>query len=67
MNIIETSIPDVSSDNIEKNKSIIADNIIENVYPLFDEVYKAKLQQVEQLKDEIKNTRERMKNEIQYH
>jgi predicted Holliday junction resolvase-like endonuclease len=60
MNIIETSIPDVTKHNINKHKEVIADNIIQNVYPLFDEVYQAKLEQVAQLKNKIKSGKREM-------
>lgn len=63
MNIIETSVPDVTKHNISKNKETIADSIIENVYPLFDEVYQAKLDRVVQLQNRIKTGRKKLKNE----
>ena len=42
MKIIETKFPDVTPETINKSKLVLADNIIKNVYPLFDEVYQAK-------------------------
>lgn len=63
MNIIETSIPDVTEDNISRNKEAIADSIVENVYPLFDEVFQAKLNQVLQLRNKIKTGRKKLQNE----
>jgi multidrug resistance efflux pump len=63
MNIIETSIPDVTKENIQKNKEIIANNIIENVYPLFDEVYKAKVHQAVDLKKKIKLGKNQLRSE----
>jgi len=63
MNIIETNIPDVTKHNISGNKERIADSIIQNVYPLFDEVYQAKLDQVVQLKNRIKTGRGKIKTE----
>lgn len=63
MNIIETKIPDVTKDNISSNKEIIADNIIQNVYPLFDEVYKAKEQNLGILRNKVKNTKSKMISE----
>jgi len=50
MNIIETSIPDVTDTNLDQSKVILADNIISNVYPLFDDVYTEKVSQVKKLK-----------------
>jgi hypothetical protein len=43
MNIVETKIPDVTSSNINRAKEILVDNIVKNVYPLYDEVYTGKL------------------------
>ena len=63
MNIIETNIPDVTESNIPRNKEIIADSIVENVYPLFDEVHKAKLEQVAQLKNRIRTGKTEIKSE----
>jgi len=60
MNIIETDIPDTTRHNISENKEIIANSIINNVYPLFDEVYHAKINQVVQLKNKIKTSKENM-------
>ena len=63
MNLIETKIPDVTEENILSSKEIIADNVINNVYPLFDEVYQAKIGQANNLKIKIKSGRTKMKNE----
>lgn len=63
MNIIETSIPDVTIENLNQNKILIADNIIKNVYPLFDEVYQAKLERVIELRSNVKGGKMKMKTE----
>ena len=63
MNIIETSIPDVTKNSIDVSKEIIADNIIKNVYPLFDEVYNARIEQVAILKNKFKTGKSRIRNE----
>jgi hypothetical protein len=63
MNVVLTKIPDITRENISYNKEIIADSIIENVYPLFDEVYQAKIGRVTFLKNKIKTKREQMGNE----
>ena len=55
MNIIETSIPDVTDTNLDQSKVILADNIISNVYPLFDDVYTEKVSQVKKLKTLYEN------------
>lgn len=63
MNIQETLIPDVTPENIEENKIIIANNIIGNVYPLFDEVYQAKVDRVRALKNQVKKKKLNMKTQ----
>lgn len=63
MNIIETNIPDTTQHNISEHKEIIADSIIQNVYPLFDEVYQAKVDQVMQLKNKIKTGKANMQTQ----
>jgi hypothetical protein len=63
MNIIETNIPDTTKHNISEQKEIIADSIIKNVYPLFDEVYQAKIDQVVQLKNKIKTGKANMQTQ----
>lgn len=50
MNIIETEIFDIGEDNIDTTKINLADKIINNVGPLFDEVFKEKVQKLEQAK-----------------
>lgn len=63
MNIIETKIPDVTKRNISTNKELIADSIIKNVYPLFDEVHQVKLDQVVKLRNKIKTGRAQIRTE----
>jgi len=63
MNIIETNVPDVTVDNIQTSKTILADNIIKNVYPLFDGVYTEKLEAVSNLKLQIKNRKQHLRAE----
>lgn len=50
MNIIETSNPDVTKSNLDESKVILADNIIKNVYPLFDDVYTEKVSYMKKLR-----------------
>ena len=49
MIIVETKHPDVTDSNIDTSKIILAENIIKNVYPLFDDVYTEKVSQVRKL------------------
>jgi hypothetical protein len=43
MNIIETKIPDIDVDNIDESKVKLADNIIGNINPLFDDLQQVKI------------------------
>ena len=63
MKIIETNIPDVTENNVDLHKKTIAESIMKNVYPLFDEVYKAKISQVTDLKTRIQTGKAKMKTE----
>ena len=63
MNIIETKIPDVTPDNLNQSKLSLANSIIQNVYPLFDEIYTEKIGQVDDLKREIETNRKIMKSQ----
>jgi len=54
MNIIETKIPDITPETIDKSKLVLANNIIQNVYPLFDEVYQGKIGSVSSIKKLLK-------------
>jgi transposase len=55
MNIIETKIPDVHEENINQSKVVLADNIIRNIYPLFDEVFNTKVEQVRKLEEKLES------------
>jgi hypothetical protein len=63
MKITETDIQDVTHKNIAENKQLIADSVIENLYPLFDEVYQAKMSQVFQLRNKVKAKQKQMHTE----
>ena len=62
MNITETNIPDVTKKNIDKNKQFIADSIINNIYPLFDEVLIAKKDKLNELQRLIKERKVSLKD-----
>jgi hypothetical protein len=55
MIIEETSIPNVVPENIDESKLVLADNIIQNVYPLFSEIYSTRIGEIEDIKTEIEN------------
>jgi hypothetical protein len=63
MIITETRIPDVTEENITRAKKILAENIIKNVYPLFDGVYTEKLETVNNLKRQIRNKKKELRTE----
>lgn len=54
MKIEETKIPDVTNENISDSKNILAESIIKNVYPLFDEVFNSKVDEVRKKEDILK-------------
>ncbi len=54
MKIIITNIPDVTPETIDESKVVLANNIIKNVYPLFDEVYQGKMGHVNKMKKVLK-------------
>jgi len=53
MIIEETNIPNVLPDNIPQSKAVLADSIISNVYPLFNEVYSTRVDEIEILKKQL--------------
>jgi predicted DNA binding protein len=54
MKITVTKIPDVTKETVEKSKVVLADNIIQNVYPLFDEVYQGKMTHINEFKTRLR-------------
>jgi len=50
MIITQTNYADITESNLDESKIILADNIIKNVYPLFDDVYTEKVSQLKKLK-----------------
>lgn len=57
MKIEETKIPDVTDKNIGESKNILAESIIKNVYPLFDEVFNSKVDEVGKREDVLNSKR----------
>lgn len=58
MIIEETNIPNVIPENIDKAKKNLAENVIQSVYPLFDEVYHSHINEIEELNKELKEKRQ---------
>jgi hypothetical protein len=65
MIITETNIPDVTYETLDQSKLSLANGIINNVYPLFDEVYTSKNDQVDELKGQITSNNKKLKAEKQ--
>jgi len=57
MNITETKMPDVIPENINESKIVLAESIIQNVYPLFDEVYNTRVSDLGNLQKTLKTKR----------
>ena len=57
MKISKTNILDVTKENVELVKLNLANQIIENVYPLFDEFHKSKELEIEESKEILENKR----------
>lgn len=53
INIIETSINDINRSNINQSKQNLAEKLINNIYPLFDELYNEKENEYNDLQDNI--------------
>lgn len=60
MNIINTEIPDVTKKNINKTKLKLANNVIQNVFPLFDEVYEGKLKELKKSEDDLRTKKDQV-------
>jgi len=61
MIIENTKIPDVVIENIDISKMILADNIISNIYPLFDDMYSESLNSTKSLETQYKNKKIQVK------
>lgn len=63
MEIIETQYADVSIENIDKAKLILSDQIIKNVYPLFDEIHLDKESESNDLEKKYLSNKSKLKKE----
>lgn len=61
MKLQHTKIPDVTTHNIEESKLVLSNNIIENIYPLFDEVYQEKRKNISGIQKTYKERRDIVK------
>lgn len=58
MNIEILSLPDMTKNNIQESKVLLADSIIENIYPLFDNIFMERKNKVEELSFDLKRREE---------
>jgi hypothetical protein len=58
MIVEETTIPNITRKNFDQSKTNLANSIIENVYPLFSEVYTIRTEEIDELKKENINKKE---------
>ena len=61
MIVEQTKIPDVIIENIDNSKIVLADNIISNIYPLFDDMYSEYLSSTSNLKNDFKKKKAEVK------
>jgi len=68
MNIIETKIPDINVDNIDQSKVQLAEKIIHNINPLFDDLKQEKISEFKFKANEFKQLKKNVlsnKSEIE--
>jgi len=63
MNIIETSIPDIDLKNLDEEKLILSEKIIEGVYPLIDDIIQDRKTNLSELEERYKHLRKRIYKE----
>lgn len=56
----ETTIPDVVNENLDQSKLTLADNVIKNVYPLFDEVQREKRREIKELEKQLQEAKKQV-------
>jgi len=68
MRIIETPIPDFHEESIDKSKVLLGQKIIDNISPLLNQAYLAKVEYKKKLQEEIKTEKKKIddaKREVQ--
>jgi hypothetical protein len=66
MNIIETSISDITKSNIDQVKLNLSNQIIENVFPLFDDFNSTKNSEIEELKTSLSTKKNLVQKKKKY-
>jgi len=61
----ETTIPDVVSENLNQSKLTLANNVIKNVYPLFDEVQREKRREIKELEKQLQEAKKQVQQRKQ--
>lgn len=61
MKVIDTNIPDITKENLDKTKIKLANKIIENISPLFEEMIDEKKQSSRKLKAELEQKKKLIK------
>lgn len=62
MIIEQTKIPDVTKSNLPESKTMLAENIIRNIYPLFDEVFNEKVSQTKGIETKYQKKKAEVQN-----
>lgn len=63
MKLTETSTPDINNTNLDESKLKLANTVISNIYPKFDQEYIKKDDQIKNLKEELKSKKDKILNE----
>ena len=63
MKIQETKIPNVVPKIIDQSKQVLAENVIKNIYPLFNDIYNSKTKEYKELKLSLKNKKDNIVKE----
>lgn len=61
MKIEITNIPDINLENLDEAKVSLANKIVDNIKPLFDDVFISKNKNIKKLKEDYKNKRNLVK------
>ena len=63
MKIIDTGVHDINTENIDKSKVDLSDKIIENIFPLLEDIKSSKIENLETLKFELIRKTKKIKEE----
>lgn len=60
MNVVETNITDINTNNIDFSKVELADKIIQDISPLFDELYIGQIDKIQSLTLKLQEKKKRV-------